>query len=41
LFPNYDGNGMWLSMGNIDAAAQIGGMITEDEYMGKVMEGSS
>lgn len=23
-FPNYDGNGMWLSMGNIDAAAKIG-----------------
>ncbi|WP_342078639.1 pyridoxamine 5'-phosphate oxidase family protein [Yoonia sp. SS1-5] len=24
LFPNYDGNGMWLSMGNIDEAAKIG-----------------
>lgn len=24
IFPNYDGNGMWLSMGNIDAAAKIG-----------------
>lgn len=24
VFPNYDGNGMWLSMGNIDAAAKIG-----------------
>ncbi|MEM9971188.1 MAG: pyridoxamine 5'-phosphate oxidase family protein [Pseudomonadota bacterium] len=24
IFPNYDGNGMWLSMGNIDEAAKIG-----------------
>lgn len=24
LFPNYDGNGMWLSLGNIDEAAQVG-----------------
>lgn len=24
MFPNYDGNGMWLSMGNIDAAAKVG-----------------
>ncbi|MEJ6393880.1 pyridoxamine 5'-phosphate oxidase family protein [Gymnodinialimonas sp. 2305UL16-5] len=24
MFPNYDGNGMWLSMGNIDEAAKIG-----------------
>lgn len=24
VFPNYDGNGMWLSMGNIDEAAQVG-----------------
>lgn len=24
VFPNYDGNGMWLSMGNIDEAAKIG-----------------
>ncbi|MBT8154663.1 pyridoxamine 5'-phosphate oxidase family protein [Epibacterium ulvae] len=24
VFPNYDGNGMWLSMGNIDAASKIG-----------------
>lgn len=24
IFPNYDGNGMWLSMGNIDEAAQVG-----------------
>ena len=24
VFPNYDGNGMWLSMGNIDEAAKVG-----------------
>ncbi|WP_299674163.1 pyridoxamine 5'-phosphate oxidase family protein [uncultured Roseobacter sp.] len=24
IFPNYDGNGMWLSMGNIDEAAKVG-----------------
>ncbi len=24
IFPNYDGNGMWLSMGNIEEAAQVG-----------------
>jgi len=24
IFPNYDGNGMWLSMGNIDEASKIG-----------------
>lgn len=24
MFPNYDGNGMWLSMGNIDEAAKVG-----------------
>lgn len=24
VFPNYDGNGMWLSMGNIDEASKIG-----------------
>jgi uncharacterized protein len=24
VFPNYDGNGMWLSMGNIDAASKVG-----------------
>lgn len=24
VFPNYDGNGMWFSMGNIDEAAKVG-----------------
>jgi predicted pyridoxine 5'-phosphate oxidase superfamily flavin-nucleotide-binding protein len=24
VFPNYDGNGMWLSMGNIDEASKVG-----------------
>jgi len=24
IFPNYDGNGMWMSMGNIDAASKVG-----------------
>lgn len=24
MFPNYDGNGMWLSMGNIEAASKVG-----------------
>lgn len=24
IFPNYDGNGMWLSMGNIDEASNVG-----------------
>jgi len=24
VFPNYDGNGMWFSLGNIDEAAKIG-----------------
>jgi len=24
IFPNYDGNGMWLSLGNIDEAAKVG-----------------
>lgn len=24
IFPNYDGNGMWLSLGNIDETAKIG-----------------
>ena len=24
IFPNYDGNGMWFSMGNIDEAGKIG-----------------
>ena len=24
VFPNYDGNGMWLSMGNIEAASKVG-----------------
>ncbi|MEM9583294.1 MAG: pyridoxamine 5'-phosphate oxidase family protein [Pseudomonadota bacterium] len=24
IFPNYDGNGMWLSMGNISEAANVG-----------------
>jgi uncharacterized protein len=24
VFPNYDGNGMWLSMGNIDDATKVG-----------------
>lgn len=24
IFPNYDGNGMWYSMGNIDEAAKVG-----------------
>lgn len=24
IFPNYDGNGMWLSMGNIDEASKVG-----------------
>jgi len=24
IFPNYDGNGMWLSMGNIQEAAKVG-----------------
>lgn len=24
VFPNYDGNGMWMSMGNIDEASKVG-----------------
>jgi len=24
IFPNYDGNGMWMSLGNIDEAAKVG-----------------
>lgn len=31
LFPNYDGNGMWLSMGNIDAASKIGMLFMDFE----------
>lgn len=31
VFPNYDGNGMWLSMGNIDAAAKIGMLFMDFE----------
>ena len=27
VFPSYDGNGMFLSMGNIDAAAELGAKI--------------
>jgi len=31
VFPNYDGNGMWLSMGNIDAANKIGMLFMDFE----------
>lgn len=31
VFPNYDGNGMWLSMGNIDAASKIGMLFLDFE----------
>ncbi|MFK7943581.1 MAG: pyridoxamine 5'-phosphate oxidase family protein [Paracoccaceae bacterium] len=31
VFPNYDGNGMWLSMGNIDAAAKVGMLFMDFE----------
>ncbi|WP_171208351.1 MULTISPECIES: pyridoxamine 5'-phosphate oxidase family protein [unclassified Ruegeria] len=31
VFPNYDGNGMWLSMGNIDAASKIGMLFMDFE----------
>lgn len=31
LFPNYDGNGMWLSMGNIDAASKVGMLFMDFE----------
>lgn len=30
-FPNYDGNGMWLSMGNIDASSKIGMLFMDFE----------
>jgi len=31
LFPNYDGNGMYLSMGNIDANAKVGFLFMDFE----------
>ena len=31
VFPNYDGNGMWLSMGNIDAASKVGMLFMDFE----------
>ncbi len=31
VFPNYDGNGMWLSMGNIDETARIGMLFMDFE----------
>ncbi|MEP3846284.1 MAG: pyridoxamine 5'-phosphate oxidase family protein [Paracoccaceae bacterium] len=31
VFPNYDGNGMWLSMGNIDATTKIGMLFMDFE----------
>ena len=31
VFPNYDGNGMWLSMGNIDDASKIGMLFMDFE----------
>ncbi|QBF31474.1 pyridoxamine 5'-phosphate oxidase family protein [Thalassococcus sp. S3] len=31
VFPNYDGNGMWLSMGNIDAASKVGMLFIDFE----------
>ena len=31
VFPNYDGNGMWLSMGNIDASSKVGMLFMDFE----------
>lgn len=31
MFPNYDGNGMWLSMGNIDEACKVGMLFMDFE----------
>lgn len=31
VFPNYDGNGMWLSMGNIDAVEKVGMLFMDFE----------
>lgn len=31
VFPNYDGNGMWLSMGNIDEASKVGMLFMDFE----------
>jgi len=31
VFPNYDGNGMWLSMGNIDEACKVGMLFMDFE----------
>ncbi len=36
IFPNYDGNGMFLSMGNIDATAKIGMLFIDFETPNRI-----
>lgn len=36
VFPNYDGNGMFLSMGNIDATAKIGMLFIDFETPNRI-----